>query len=97
MEPTPAPKRAPIAHTHHDMHDTEAGVLNVQEVARAALSLKESGFVPDVILGHNGWGEIWYLKEVFPNTPLIGYFEFFYRTDGGRQLQVPTARAPFCS
>lgn len=31
------------------------------------------------MLGHNGWGEIWYLKDVYPNTPLIGYFEFFYR------------------
>ncbi len=34
------------------------------------------------MLGHNGWGEIWYLKDVFPKTPLIGYFEFFYRTEG---------------
>lgn len=76
------PKRPPSPHTHHYIRDTEAGVLNAQEVARAALALKESGFVPDVMLGHNGWGEIWYLKEVFPNTPLIGYFEFFYRTEG---------------
>jgi glycosyltransferase involved in cell wall biosynthesis len=57
-------------------------VLNAQEVARAALALKNSGFVPDVMLGHNGWGEIWYLKDVFPDTPLIGYFEFFYRFEG---------------
>lgn len=76
------PKRAPSPHTHHYIRDTEAGVLNAQEVARAALSLKESGFVPDIMLGHNGWGEAWYLKEVFPKTPLIGYFEFFYRTEG---------------
>lgn len=34
------------------------------------------------MLGHNGWGEIWYLKDVFPKTPLIGYFEFFYRSRG---------------
>jgi glycosyltransferase involved in cell wall biosynthesis len=76
------PKRAPSPHTHHYIRDTEAGVLNAQEVARAALSLKESGFVPDVMLGHNGWSEIWYLKDVFPKTPLIGYFEFFYRVEG---------------
>jgi glycosyltransferase involved in cell wall biosynthesis len=44
--------------------------------------LRDSGFTPDVMLGHNGWGEIWYLKEIFPHTPLIGYFEFFYRFDG---------------
>jgi glycosyltransferase involved in cell wall biosynthesis len=76
------PKRSPAPHTHHYIRETEAGVLNAQQVARAALSLKESGFVPDVMLGHNGWGEIWYLKDVFPKTPLIGYFEFFYRAEG---------------
>jgi glycosyltransferase involved in cell wall biosynthesis len=57
-------------------------MLNAQEVARIALGLKQSGFTPDVMAGHNGWGEIWYLKDVFPNVPLIGYFEFFYRSEG---------------
>lgn len=76
------PKRKPSRHTHHYLREAEAGVLNGQEVARAALSLKNSGFVPDVMLGHNGWGEIWYLKDIYPKIPLIGYFEFFYRYEG---------------
>lgn len=76
------PQRAITQGVHHYLRDTEAAVLNAQEVARMALSLKESGFVPDIMLGHNGWGEIWYLKDVFPDTPLIGYFEFFYRAAG---------------
>jgi glycosyltransferase involved in cell wall biosynthesis len=76
------PAREVTKGVHHYLQETEAGVLNAQNVARVALSLKESGFVPDVMLGHNGWGELWYLKEVFPNTPLIGYFEFFYRLHG---------------
>lgn len=77
------PPRDTTPRLHHYLKDTEAGVLNAQAVARVALDLKRSGFVPDVMLGHNGWGEIWYLKDVFPNTPLIGYFEFFYRRHGG--------------
>lgn len=76
------PGRAVTGGIHHYLKDTEAGVLNAQAVARVALDLKKSGFVPDVILGHNGWGEIWYVKDVFPQTPLIGYFEFFYRATG---------------
>ncbi len=76
------PQREVTRGVHHYLRETEAGVLNAQNVARVALDLKNSGFVPDVMLGHNGWGEIWYLKEVFPDTPLIGYFEFFYRTHG---------------
>ncbi|OIQ98689.1 D-inositol 3-phosphate glycosyltransferase [mine drainage metagenome] len=73
------PHRGITQNQHHYLVDTEAGLLNAQAVARVALDLKQAGFVPDVMLGHNGWGEIWYLKDVYPNTPLIGYFEFFYR------------------
>ena len=73
------PHRKVTPGQHHYLADTEAGLLNAQAVVRIALDLKASGFVPDVMLGHNGWGEIWFLKDVFPHTPLIGYFEFFYR------------------
>jgi glycosyltransferase involved in cell wall biosynthesis len=38
--------------------------------------------VPDVVIGHNGWGEILFVKDVWPHTPLLGYFEFFYRASG---------------
>lgn len=76
------PQRGVTPGIHHYLRETEAGVLNAQNVARIAMDLKKSGFIPDVILGHNGWGELWYLKDVFPHTPLIGYFEFFYRRNG---------------
>lgn len=67
---------------HPYLRETEAGVLNGQAVARIALELKDQGFTPDVMLAHNGWGELWYLKDVYPQVPLIGYFEFFYRRFG---------------
>lgn len=56
--------------------------MNAQEVARIALDLRKAGFILDVMLGHNGRGEIWYLKDIFPEAPLIGYLEFFYRMQG---------------
>lgn len=56
------------------MRDTEAGVLNAQAVARVALDLKTSGFVPDVMVGHDGWGEIWYLKVVFSAVAVAWLF-----------------------
>jgi len=34
------------------------------------------------VIGHNGWGEILYVKDVWPQIPLLGYFEFFYRASG---------------
>jgi glycosyltransferase involved in cell wall biosynthesis len=76
------PRRTTTPQVHHYLRDCEAAVLNAQAVARVALDLHKSGFVPDVILGHNGWGEIWYLKDIFPRAQLIGYFEFFYRLTG---------------
>lgn len=76
------PRRTISPQVHHYLRESEAAVLNAQEVARIALDLRKTGFIPDVMLGHNGWGEIWYLKDIFPEAPLIGYFEFFYRMQG---------------
>ena len=90
-----APQRAVSKHLHHYLREAESGVLNAQAVVRIALELKKSGFVPDVMLGHNGWGEIWYLKEVFTQTPLIGYFEFFYHLHGADVGFDPADRAMF--
>jgi glycosyltransferase involved in cell wall biosynthesis len=76
------PRRMITPQVHHYLRESEAAVLNAQEVARVAMDLRQGGFVPDVMLGHNGWGEIWYLRDIFPRAPLIGYFEFFYRLNG---------------
>jgi glycosyltransferase involved in cell wall biosynthesis len=76
------PRRTITPQVHHYLRESEAAVLNAQEVARIALDLRKAGFIPDVMLGHNGWGEIWYLKDIFPEAQLIGYFEFFYRMTG---------------
>lgn len=73
------PRRVVTPQIHHYLRESEAAVLNAQEVARVAADLRQAGFVPDVMLGHNGWGEIWYLRDIFPGSPLVGYFEFFYR------------------
>ena len=89
------PERVVTQGVHRYLRDVEAGVLNAQQVARVALKLKQSGFVPDVMLAHNGWGELWYLKDVFPNTPLVGYFEFFYRLHGADVGFAPDAQPTF--
>ena len=48
----------------------------------AASALASSGFVPDFILAHCGWGETLPLRTVFPKAKLIVYAEFFYRAEG---------------
>jgi glycosyltransferase involved in cell wall biosynthesis len=51
-------------------------------VARAALAMRQKGYVPDVIFGHSGWGETLFLKEVWPEAKLLVYAEFYYRGRG---------------
>ncbi|QBY01991.1 glycosyltransferase [Rhodophyticola sp. CCM32] len=52
-------------------------------VVRACQKLEADGFVPDLVLGHVGWGELTFLKQVWPHVPVIGFFEYFYLARGG--------------
>ena len=49
----------------------------------AAQELATQGFRPDVILGHVGWGELTFFKQVWADVPIIGFFEYFYLARGG--------------
>lgn len=51
--------------------------------AVACQKLKEQGFTPDVILGHVGWGELTFVKQVWPQAPVLGYWEYFFLAEGG--------------
>jgi glycosyltransferase involved in cell wall biosynthesis len=51
-------------------------------VAEVCRSLRDSGVVPDLIVGHCGWGETLFIKDTFPDVPLLSYFEFFYHSQG---------------
>ena len=51
--------------------------------ARGARALRDRhGYVPDVILGHSGWGETLFLREIWPSAKLLVYAELMYRTRG---------------
>jgi glycosyltransferase involved in cell wall biosynthesis len=52
--------------------------MNGLAVARLCEGLKRDGFTPDIVVGHTGWGELLFVKDVWPGVPLLGYFEFFY-------------------
>ncbi len=68
--------------THHYLRELENGVRRGQQVCRLAFSLRNEGFKPDLIICHPGWGDGLYLKDVFPESKLLHYFEFFYRAYG---------------
>lgn len=77
------PPREPSASTHRYLIGTERGVIQGQEVWRMCKQLKtQEGFVPDVICAHPGWGDALYVKDIYPDTPLLSFFEFYYRSKG---------------
>ena len=57
-------------------------VARGRAAAAAAARLHREGFRPDVVFAHIGWGEALFLKEIFPDTKLLLYGEFFYRARG---------------
>lgn len=69
--------------THHYLRNAESAILYGQEVARVAMRLRHNRFKPDLIVGHSGWGEILFLKDIYPDVPLVGYFEYYYQLQKG--------------
>jgi glycosyltransferase involved in cell wall biosynthesis len=49
----------------------------------AARQLAQSGYKPDLIIGHAGWGELIFMKEVWPGVPVISGFEYYFIPEGG--------------
>ncbi len=68
--------------THHYLRGTEANVRRGQQVVRLALDIAKSGWSPEVICAHPGWGESLFLKDVFPRAKILNYYEFFYNSKG---------------
>lgn len=56
----------------------EDGIRHGVGMVRLCNGLKKQGFIPDVIIGHSGWGQTMFLRDVFPETPFIGYYEWYY-------------------
>jgi glycosyltransferase involved in cell wall biosynthesis len=65
------------------------------EAAAAAMrELKRRGFTPDVILGHPGWGELMFAKDVFPTSPMLALAEYYYAAEGADVGFDPEFAAP---
>lgn len=60
----------------------EADLIRAGAVAKAAQEMAEAGFVPDLVIGHAGWGETIFLRQVFPRACQILYGEFYYHPFG---------------
>jgi glycosyltransferase involved in cell wall biosynthesis len=64
------------------VRDFETKAARGLACAHAMQQLRSSGFTPDVIVAHPGWGEALFCKDVWPQTRLVVFAEFFYRAEG---------------
>jgi glycosyltransferase involved in cell wall biosynthesis len=65
------------------VRELQGKLAHGESAARALAALERKGFVPDVVFAHPGWGEALYVKDVFPQTRLLAYAEYFYGQPGG--------------
>lgn len=76
-KPSPAAAEAHIA-----ARELDGAVRRADAVGRTAANLKLLGYEPDIIIGHQGWGEMLNLRDVWPKNPMLGYMEFYYQPIG---------------
>ena len=67
--------------------ELETKVIRGEAVARIAAKLAEGtitgkSWIPDLIVGHPGWGEMLFLGDVWPQTKQLHYVEFFHGIKG---------------
>lgn len=73
-------KREVTPNSHRYVRPYEESILHGQAVAEVAINLKKQGFNPDVIYAHS-WGNSMFLKDIYPQVPFLGYFEWFYNSE----------------
>ncbi len=96
-----------IYKSHHKAADDGYGLSKTWENAAgngfgAVMALKQivaDGFTPDIVIGHVGWGEMSFFRQVLPDTPIIGFFEYYYSVHGGPvgfdPENPPTEHSPY--
>lgn len=57
----------------------EDRVISGYSAAKRAVEMRDKeGFTPDVIFTHTAWGEEMFLRQVWPEAKIIGFFEYFH-------------------
>ncbi len=71
-----------VSATHPFARRFDMECHRAEQVLYALSSLASSGFVPDIIMAHPGWGETLPLRTIFPDARIVLYCEFFYGMRG---------------
>ena len=67
---------------HAWVANLETKVIRGEACFHAALKMHAEGYMPDVIVAHPSWGESLFLREVWPQSRIGIYAEFYYHAQG---------------
>lgn len=81
------PAAAPLANEFSQKQSAAKAVLDVLAQLR-----RNEAFVPDIIIGHSGWGTTFFVRDVYPEVPFLGYFEWYYNLHGSNLDFEPNSR-----
>jgi len=76
------PHRDITENIHPAAATMESAILNAQATFKALYPLKARGWRPDIVCAHSGWGPSLFIRELWPDTKLLSYYEWFYRSHG---------------
>jgi glycosyltransferase involved in cell wall biosynthesis len=76
LKPTELPKEIPY------LQDMYVKTIRGLACATVMQRLDKSGFKPDIVIAHTGWGEALFAKDIWPDVPVLSFLEFFYHAKG---------------
>lgn len=84
--------------THPYLVTATEAVLEGQQTVRVLEQLRNrEGYVPDIVIGHTGWGNLLFIKDVYPEVPVLGYFEWYYHAKHSDSCWWPDEKLPMNS
>jgi glycosyltransferase involved in cell wall biosynthesis len=69
-------------------------IFQAKAVHDACKALKIGGYRPDIIICHGRWGAGLFLKDIYPDVPLLLYSEFFATAENARLCLGPDDHLP---
>jgi glycosyltransferase involved in cell wall biosynthesis len=73
---------AELSNTHPFARRFDLECRRAEQVLYASIALAKSGFSPNTVVAHGGWGEALPLRHAFPRARIINYCEYYYQAQG---------------